>query len=225
MRNCAKRRGRRLFAAGLLREERAAGAAATEKMEKTIYVIFGLGNPGDKYARTRHNAGFEVLDLLEKKYGVRTRKKVLQPWAEAEWTDGKKKVVLCRPLTFMNRSGEAVRKVLARYRVPPEQAMVIYDDIDLPPGRVRVRKSGGPGTHNGMRDIVSETGTDAFPRIRVGTGDRPAGQDLAAWVLGRTGPEERERMEAAFAAAADCAEEWTENGIDAAMRLCAARMG
>ena len=188
-------------------------------MEKKIYLIIGLGNPGEKYAHTRHNAGFEVMDLLERKYAVKLRKKILQPWAEAEWTDGTKKVVLCRPLTFMNNSGTAVKKLLARYRAEAEQALIIYDDIDLPPGKIRVRKSGGPGTHNGMRSIVGETGTDAFPRIRIGTGDRPAGQDLVSWVLGRPGEDEKPRMEAAFSAAAECAEAWTENGIDAAMRL------
>ena len=188
-------------------------------MDKKIFLIIGLGNPGEKYAHTRHNAGFEVMDLLEKKYGVKTRKKILQPWAEAEWTDGTKKIVLCRPLTFMNNSGVAVKKIMARYRVPAEQTIVIYDDIDLPPGKIRVRKSGGPGTHNGMRSIVGETGTDGFPRIRVGTGDRPAGQDLVNWVLGRPGEEEKPRMAEAFARAAECAAEWAENGVDAAMRM------
>ena len=188
-------------------------------MEKKYFLIVGLGNPGEKYAHTRHNAGFEVVDLLEKKYTVKTRKKILQPWAEAEWTDGTKKIVLCRPLTFMNNSGVAVKKLMAKYGVPAEQVMIIYDDIDLPPGKVRVRKSGGPGTHNGMRSIVGETGTDAFPRIRVGTGDRPAGQDLVSWVLGRPGEDEKSRMAEAFSIAAECAAEWTENGTDAAMRL------
>ena len=188
-------------------------------MEKKFFLIVGLGNPGEKYAHTRHNAGFEVVDLLEKKYAVKTRKKILQPWAEAEWTDGTQKIVLCRPLTFMNNSGVAVKKLMAKYGVPAEQVMIIYDDIDLPPGKVRVRKSGGPGTHNGMRSIVGETGTDAFPRIRVGTGDRPAGQDLVSWVLGRPGEDEKSRMAEAFSIAAECAAEWTENGTDAAMRL------
>ena len=186
-----------------------------------MYLIAGLGNPGEKYAHTRHNAGFEVIDLLEKKYGVKLRKKILQPWAEAEWTDGQKKIVLCRPLTFMNNSGEAVKRLMARYDVPAEQVLVIYDDIDLPPGKIRVRRNGGPGTHNGMRSIVAEIGTDAFPRIRVGTGDRPEGQDLVSWVLGRPGEEEKPCMQRAFDAAAECAEAWTENGIDAAMRLAA----
>ena len=102
-------------------------------MEKKTYLIIGLGNPGEKYAHTRHNAGFEVMDLLEKQYGVKLRKKMLQPWAAAEWTDGKKKIVLCRPLTFMNNSGIAVKKLMDRYGVPAEQALILYDDIDLPP--------------------------------------------------------------------------------------------
>ena len=194
-------------------------------MEKQIFLIIGLGNPGEKYAHTRHNAGFEVMDLLEKQYAVKLRKKVLQPWAAAEWTDGRKKIVLCKPLTFMNNSGIAVKKLMDRFGVPPEQVLILYDDIDLPPGKVRVRKNGGPGTHNGMRSIVKETGTDAFPRIRVGTGDRPAGQDLVNWVLGRPGPDEKPLMEAAFAEAAECAAEWAEAGIDAAMRKAGGKRG
>ena len=112
---------------------------------------------------------------------------------------------------------------LERYRVPAEQMIVIYDDIDLPPGKIRVRSGGGPGTHNGMRSIVGEIGTESFPRIRVGTGDRPKGEDLVKWVLGRYGAEEQEKMDAAFDTAAECAMEWAEKGIDAAMRLCAGR--
>ena len=192
-------------------------------MEKKIYLMIGLGNPGEKYAHTRHNAGFEVAERIEKKLGVRLRKKMLQPWAEAEWTDGEKKIVLCKPLTFMNNSGEAVKKLMERYRVPAEQMIVVYDDIDLPPGKIRVRSGGGPGTHNGMRSIVGEIGTESFPRIRVGTGDRPKGEDLVKWVLGRYGAEEQEKMDAAFDTAAECAMEWAEKGIDAAMRLCAGR--
>ena len=192
-------------------------------MEKKTVLIIGLGNPGDKYAHTRHNAGFEVMDLLEKQYGVRLRKKMLQPWAEAEVRDGALKILLARPLTYMNNSGAAVKKLMARYGVSPENTLVIYDDIDLPPGKVRVRPNGGAGTHNGMRSIVAETGTDAVPRIRVGTGDRPKGEDLVAWVLGRPGEEEKPKMEAAFAVAAECAKEFAEYGVDAAMRLCAAK--
>ena len=188
-------------------------------MAKEILLIVGLGNPGEKYAHTRHNAGFEVMSRLEKHWGVKLKKKLLLQGATAEVTDGEKKIVLCEPLTFMNRSGDCVKRLLDRFRVPQEKMIVIYDDIDLPPGKVRVRKNGGPGTHNGMRSIASCLGQTDFPRIRVGTGDRPAGEDLAAWVLGHPGPEEKEKMEAAFDRAAECARLWVTDGIDSAMQF------
>ena len=188
-------------------------------MAKEIYLIVGLGNPGEQYAHTRHNAGFEVMSRLEKYYGVKLRRRLLLRGAAAEITDGEKKIVLCEPLTFMNRSGDCVKRLLDRFRVPQEKMIVIYDDIDLPPGKVRVRKNGGPGTHNGMRSIASCLGQTDFPRIRVGTGDRPAGGDLAAWVLGHPGPEEKEKMEAAFDRAAECARLWVTDGIDSAMQF------
>ena len=175
-------------------------------MAKEILLIVGLGNPGEKYAHTRHNAGFEVMSRLEEYYGV------------TEVTDGERKIVLCEPLTFMNRSGECVKRLLNRFKVPQENLLVIYDDIDLPPGKVRMRKSGGAGTHNGMRSIASCLGKTDFPRIRVGTGDRPAGQDLAAWVLGHWGPEDKEIMEKAFDRAAECARVWAAEGIEKAMQ-------
>ena len=187
-------------------------------MSKETLLIVGLGNPGEKYAHTRHNAGFEVLSRLEKYYGVKLRRKILLQGMTAEATDGEKKIVLCEPLTFMNKSGECLRRLLNRYKVPQEQMIVIYDDIDLPPGKIRVRKSGGPGTHNGMRSIAACLGKTDFPRIRVGTGDRPAGEDLAAWVLGHPGPEERKVMEEAFDRAADCARTWANEGIERAMQ-------
>ena len=187
-------------------------------MTRNTLLIVGLGNPGEKYAHTRHNAGFEVLGRLEAHYGVKLRRKLLLQGMTAEVTDGETRIVLCEPTTFMNRSGECVRRLLNRYRVPQENLLVIYDDIDLPPGKVRVRKNGGPGTHNGMRSIESCLGKTDFPRIRVGTGDRPAGEDLAAWVLGHAGPEEREKMEAAFDRAAECARVWAAEGIEKAMQ-------
>lgn len=187
-------------------------------MTRNTLLIVGLGNPGEKYAHTRHNAGFEVLGRLEAHYGVKLRRKLLLQGMTAEVTDGETRIVLCEPTTFMNRSGECVRRLLNRYRVPQEKLLVIYDDIDLPPGKVRVRKNGGPGTHNGMRSIESCLGNTDFPRIRVGTGDRPAGEDLAAWVLGHAGPEEREKMEAAFDRAAECARVWAAEGIEKAMQ-------
>ena len=188
-------------------------------MAKKTLLIVGLGNPGEKYAHTRHNAGFDVMSRLEEYYGVKLRKKLFVQDMIAEVTDGETKLVLCEPLTYMNRSGECVKRLLNRFKVPQENLLVIYDDIDLPPGKVRMRKSGGPGTHNGMRSIAQQLGGTDFPRIRVGTGDRPAGADLAAWVLGHPGPDERERMAAAFDRAAECAKMWVAEGIDKAMQF------
>ena len=187
-------------------------------MAKEIYLIIGLGNPGEKYAHTRHNAGFDVMERLEKHYGVRLRKKLFMKGMTAETTDGDRKIVLCEPLTYMNKSGECVSQMIKRWGVPADRMLVIYDDIDLPPGKVRVRKSGGPGTHNGMRSIAESLGATDFPRIRVGTGDRPAGADLAEWVLGHCAPEEREKMDTAFDRAAEAARIWVEEGIDRAMQ-------
>ena len=187
-------------------------------MNKKTLLIVGLGNPGEKYAHTRHNAGFDVMSRLEKYYGVQLKRKFLLQGQTAEITDGETKSVLCEPLTFMNKSGECVRRLLARFKVPQEQMLVIFDDIDLPPGKVRVRKNGGAGTHNGMRSIANCLGKTDFPRIRVGTGDRPAGGDLAAWVLGHPAPEEKEKMEAAFDKAAEAALVWVRDGIEKAMQ-------
>ena len=174
-------------------------------MAKEVCLIIGLGNPGEKYAHTRHNAGFEVLDRLAGQLGVTLRKKLLLRGAVAEVADGERKLVLVEPQTFMNDSGDCVRRVVSRYGVPREKTLVVYDDIDLPPGKIRIRKSGGPGTHNGMRSIAQHLGDTDFPRLRVGTGDRPAGEDLVAWVLGRPRGEDREKMEAAFDRAAGSA--------------------
>ena len=187
-------------------------------MAKEVCLIIGLGNPGEKYAHTRHNAGFEVLDRLAGQLGVTLRKKLLLRGAVAEVTDGERKLVLVEPQTFMNDSGDCVRRVVSRYGVPREKTLVVYDDIDLPPGKIRIRKSGGPGTHNGMRSIAQHLGDTDFPRLRVGTGDRPAGEDLVAWVLGRPGKEDREKMEAAFDRAAEAALAFAREGVDKAMQ-------
>ena len=187
-------------------------------MEKDVYLIVGLGNPGAEYAHTRHNAGFEVMERLLERYRVTLKERRLLQGAVAEVATGEKKLVLCEPLTFMNNSGLCVKKLMNRFHAPLERLLVIYDDIDLPPGRVRMRKSGGPGTHNGMRSIVETLGDSGFPRIRVGTGDRPAGGDLVSWVLGHYAPEEKEQMAAAFTRAAEAAAIWAEEGLEKAMQ-------
>ena len=186
-------------------------------MGKEIYLIVGLGNVGEKYAHTRHNAGFDVMEKLAGKLGVSLRKRLLLKGMTAKAADGDRAIILCEPTTYMNHSGECVKQLLRRYGCPPERLMVIYDDIDLAPGSIRIRKNGGAGTHNGMRSIIGCIGTQDFPRIRIGTGDRPAGADLVEWVLGRCEGEERERMEQAFDHAAESALVWVRSGINTAM--------
>ena len=186
-------------------------------MGKEIYLIVGLGNLGEKYAHTRHNAGFDVMEKLAGKLGVSLRKRLLLKGMTAKAADGDREIILCEPTTYMNHSGECVKRLLRRYGCGPERLMVIYDDIDLAPGSIRIRKNGGAGTHNGMRSIIGCIGTQDFPRIRIGTGDRPAGTDLVEWVLGRCEGEERERMEQAFDHAAESALVLVHSGINTAM--------
>jgi PTH1 family peptidyl-tRNA hydrolase len=193
-------------------------------MSKEVFLIVALGNPGEKYAHTRHNAGFDTMDLLAKHYGAVLNRNAHKGLI-AEVTDAERRIVLCEPQTFMNASGECVRALLDWYGCEPDHLLVIYDDIDLPLGYVRVRRNGGPGTHNGMRSIAENLPDTAFPRIRVGTGDRPEGWDLVDWVLGRVrDPEEKKAMDKAFQLAADCAADWVENGIDSAIRKAACGM-
>lgn len=188
-------------------------------MEKQTYIVVGLGNPGAQYARTRHNAGFETLEVLARRWGVDISRKKLNGLV-AETTYNGHRVVLVQPQTFMNASGECVQPLLQWYKCPLENMVVIYDDIDLALGRLRVRKSGSAGTHNGMRSILSCLGNQqGFPRIRVGVGAKPEGWDLADWVLSTYRlREEREAIEQAFTRAADCVEDWLKNGIEHAMQ-------
>ncbi|MBQ6399071.1 MAG: aminoacyl-tRNA hydrolase [Clostridia bacterium] len=187
-------------------------------MEKETFLIVGLGNPGEEYAHTRHNAGFEAADRVAGRLGLAFRKKPALEGALAEAAEPERKIVICEPETFMNNSGRCLRKLMDWYKIPPERVLILYDDIDLPPAHLRFRKNGGPGTHNGMRSIAEETGTTAFPRIRIGTGDRPRGQDLVSWVLGRPGPEERDAMAEAFDRAAEGALIWAREGAEKAMQ-------
>lgn len=182
-----------------------------------MYLIVGLGNPGPKYAHTRHNVGFDVLDALARKMGVSIAREKENALVGECFIDGKK-VVLALPQTYMNLSGEAVARLVNWYKIAPEHLMVAYDDIDLAPGSIRIRKSGGAGTHNGMRSIVGLLGYDTFPRLRVGVGERRPGFELADWVLSRyQQPQEQQAADAAYALAADAIVEYIQNGIESAM--------
>ena len=147
-----------------------------------MYVIVGLGNPGDKYAHTRHNVGFDVLTLLADKWGASFDRLKCKARI-AETRVGGERVALAMPQTYMNLSGESVVELMNWYKVEPENLLVVYDDIDLNPGHVRFRPKGSAGTHNGMRNIIYLLGRDDFPRVRVGTGHPPEGWDLVDWVL------------------------------------------
>ena len=180
-------------------------------------LIVGLGNPGPKYEHTRHNVGFDVLSLLAGRLGCPVRKLRHRALIGETLVEGQK-VVLAAPQTYMNLSGEAVSALMRWYHVQPERLLVIYDDVDLPPGTVRIRKDGSAGTHNGMRNIIQETGLTGFPRIRVGVGDKAEGYELADWVLSHyQTPQERQVAFDAYNQAADAALEFLKNGIESAM--------
>lgn len=188
-------------------------------MEKETWLVVGLGNPGATYAHTRHNVGFDVTDILARRWNVTLTRKKCQGLLAETTIDGMR-VVLCQPQTFMNLSGQCVAELLQWYKCPLEHLMVIYDDIDLPGGKLRVRKAGSAGTHNGMRSILSNVPSQGFPRIRVGVGAKPEGWDLADWVLSHYQTrEEQAAMNDAFVRAADCVEDWLRCGIEHAMQL------
>ncbi len=147
-----------------------------------MYVVVGLGNPGRKYARTRHNAGFDAVEILASRLGVSMTKLRCKALI-GEGTVGGERVVLAQPQTFMNLSGESVRELVSWYKIDLDHLIVIYDDCDLPLGRLRVRAKGSAGTHNGMKSVLYQLGSEDFPRVRVGIGRPPEGWDLADYVL------------------------------------------
>ena len=182
-----------------------------------MYLIVGLGNPGSKYAHTRHNVGFDVLEKLARKLNVSISREKDEALI-GECLVGGQKVILALPQTYMNLSGEAVMRLVNYYKIDPEDLLVVYDDIDLAPGFIRIRKNGSAGTHNGMRSIIGLLGFENFPRLRVGVGQKREGYELADWVLGHYIGEEQEVAEKAFALAADAIVDYIQNGIESAMR-------
>lgn len=181
-----------------------------------MYIIAGLGNPGAEYENTRHNVGFHVIDCLAEQNGASvTEKKHKALCGKA--VIGGEKVLLLKPQTFMNSSGESLRDAADFYKVAPDHIIVISDDVDLPQGQLRVRLHGSAGGHNGLKSIIAQLGSDGFRRVRVGIGGKPEGWDLADWVLGKLKGHDAEVMEEAYrnaAAAVTCI--LTEGG-DAAM--------
>lgn len=155
----------------------------------SIKLVIGLGNPGPQYKNTRHNIGFQVLDQLASELGaVFSREKFKGKIAEAQVS--RRKVTLLKPMTFMNKSGESAALAARNGVDDPQDVLVIYDDVDLPLGKVRIRKSGSPGTHNGMKSIIEYLGTREIPRLRIGIGSKNSAGDLSQHVLGKFHPDE-----------------------------------
>jgi PTH1 family peptidyl-tRNA hydrolase len=181
-----------------------------------LWLVVGLGNPGDEYAATRHNVGFMLVDRLARAWGVELRGRLFKA-RTALARRGGDEIFLIEPKTFMNRSGSAVREALAGKDVPAERLVVAYDDLDIPLGEIRVRKKGRPGTHKGMISIVGEIRTEEFPRIRIGIGPCPAGRDAAEYVLEPFRRDERPLVGRSLEEAAEALEMILDGGIDRAM--------
>lgn len=182
-----------------------------------MVLIVGLGNPDKKYEKTRHNIGFQVIDKMAEKYHIDVKDKKFKGLVGTGMIDGVK-VMLLKPTTYMNRSGESVIEALNFYKLDPElQMVVVYDDITLAPGNIRVRKKGSAGGHNGIKNIIAHTGTQNFMRVRVGVGEKPQGWDLADYVMGVLDGEDKERVEEAKLDAIEAVSLMIHDEIDRAM--------
>ena len=189
-----------------------------------MYIIVGLGNPTREYAHTRHNVGFDTIDKIADRHGIAVMEKKHKAIYGRGYIGGQK-VILAKPQTFMNLSGQCVTELVSWYKAPMENVMVIFDDIDLPLGKLRLRKDGSAGTHNGMRSVIGLLGRQDFPRLRVGVGKKPEGWDLANWVLSHYATEEDRKIQFdAFLLAADTVIDWVKNGMDSAMRTASEAM-
>ena len=182
-----------------------------------MYLIAGLGNPTRQYEHTRHNVGFDVIDALAEKYHISINEKKHKALLGKGVINGQK-VILAKPQTYMNLSGESIHELVDYFKVDPkEELLVIYDDISLNPGQIRIRKKGSAGGHNGIKNIIAQLGTDTFQRIKVGVGEKPKGYDLASYVLGHFHGEDLELMEEGYEKAISATEEILKGEIDAAM--------
>ncbi len=181
-----------------------------------MYLIIGLGNPEDNYSRTRHNMGFDVINKIAEKFDIQVNKQKFKALYGTGMINGEK-VILVKPQTYMNLSGESVQEFVNFYKVENKDILVIYDDIDTIPGKIRIRKSGGPGTHNGMRSVVSSLGSEDFMRIRVGIGCPEFKGELINYVIGYIPDEQYEILKKGVELASESVEEILKNGIDIAM--------
>ena len=188
-----------------------------KKLQPVSYIVVFLGNPGSKYDGTRHNVGFMTGDAFEREHGVKINRLKFQSLTGL-CDIGGCSVLLMKPQTYMNLSGSAVRQAMDFYKVPLENIIVISDDVSLPTGKLRIRRSGSAGGHNGLKDIIAKCGGDGFPRIKIGVGSPPhPNYDMADWVLGTFKNQDAEDIDAAVRRAAKAIDTLIENGIDKAM--------
>ena len=181
------------------------------------WLVVGLGNPGDKYENTRHNVGFLTVDELAERARVPVQKLKYRALTNTVELGGAR-ALLMKPVTYMNLSGEAVGQAARFYKIPPERVLVISDDVSLPLGKLRIRKSGSAGGHNGLKNIIQHLGTDQFPRVKIGVGEKPhPDYDMADWVLSRFTGEDLKTITQAVKRAADAVECFVREGPDKAM--------
>lgn len=201
-------------ARSLLKRNEPYGGAVLEKLT----IIVGLGNPGKKYENTRHNVGFSTIDVLSDKLGIKVNR-LKHKALTGDGTIKGERVILVKPQTFMNLSGESINEIAEWYKLPMENLIVIYDDVDIPVGTIRIRPKGSSGTHNGMRSVIYQLRSDEFPRIRIGIGKAPEEWNLADYVLSRFNAEEAVDVARSIERAADAASVIVKSGIETAMNL------
>lgn len=197
-------------------ESLVAKAVKTTSREPDLWIVVGLGNPGLKYRYSRHNVGFRIVDSLSKASGIGVSQRRAKAVVGEGVLDGRR-VVLAKPRTFMNRSGDAVKYLLDRFHAGPDQLLIVYDEMDLPPGRIRIRPSGSAAGHNGLKSIIAAVSTQAFPRLRVGIGKPKPQEDDVSFVLGGFSDEDSKLVDEASNRAVEAALCVVQDGMDQAM--------
>ena len=181
-----------------------------------MYLIVGLGNPEEEYANTRHNMGFNTINKISQQYNIEVKQNKFQALYGSGMIE-KEKVILLKPQTYMNLSGNSVKEVVDFYKIEKEKILVIYDDMDIEPGKIKIRKKGSAGGHNGMKSIIQMIGTEEFPRIRVGIGRPIRKDDEINYVIGAIPEEDLKRLDEGIEKAQKAVEEILRNGVDSAM--------
>lgn len=181
-----------------------------------MYLIVGLGNPENEYANTRHNMGFDTINEIAKKYNINVTKSKFKGLYETGIIEGQK-VILLKPQTYMNLSGDSIIEAMDYYNIDIDDLIIIYDDMDTEKGKIRLRKKGGPGSHNGMKSVVNNLQTDEFTRIRIGIGQPEFKNDMINYVIGKVSVEEQKELHEGVIKAVNAVEEIIKNGIDIAM--------